>query len=41
MQHSIGPRLYDDVPILAALAYGLALWFTLRLIRAITRSGRL
>jgi ubiquinone biosynthesis protein len=41
MLHSIGPRIYDDVPALAALAYALALWFTFRLARAITRSGRL
>ncbi len=40
MQHSLGPRLYD-VPILAALAYALALWFTFRLARGIVRSGRL
>ena len=41
MQHSIGPRLYSDVPALAAVAFGLALWFTVRLARGITRSGRL
>jgi ubiquinone biosynthesis protein len=41
MLHSIGPRIYDDVPALAALAYALALWFTFRLARAISRSGRL
>lgn len=41
MQHSIGPRLYEDMPALAALAFVLALWFTFRLARAITRSGRL
>jgi ubiquinone biosynthesis protein len=41
MQHSIGPRLYDDVPALAAVAYALALWFTFRLARGIARSGRL
>ncbi len=41
MLHSVGPRLYDDVPVLAALAYALALWFTLRLARGISRSGRL
>jgi ubiquinone biosynthesis protein len=41
MQHSIGPRLYGDMPALAAFAYGLALWFTFRLARGITRSGRL
>ena len=40
MQHSVGPRVYD-VPILAAFAYALALWFTFRLARGITRSGRL
>ena len=40
MQHSLGPRLFD-VPILAAFAYGLALWFTFRLARGIGRSGRL
>ena len=41
MLHSIGPRLYDDIPALAAFAYGLALWFTFRLARGITRSGKL
>jgi ubiquinone biosynthesis protein len=41
MQHAIGPRLYDDVPAFAGVAYGLALWFTFRLARAIARSGRL
>ncbi len=41
MLHSIGPRIYDDVPALAALAYALALWFTFRLARGISRSGRL
>lgn len=41
MQHSVGPRLYDDIPVLAASAYALALWFTLRLARGIARSGRL
>jgi ubiquinone biosynthesis protein len=41
MLHSVGPRLYDDIPALAALAYALALWFTLRLARGIARSGRL
>jgi ubiquinone biosynthesis protein len=40
MQHSLGPRFYD-VPVLAAFAYALALWFTFRLARGITRSGRL
>jgi ubiquinone biosynthesis protein len=41
MLNSIGPRLYGDVPALAAVAYVLALWFTLRLARGIARSGRL
>jgi ubiquinone biosynthesis protein len=41
MQHSVGPRLFGGVPALAALAYGLALWFTFRLLRGIARSGRL
>jgi ubiquinone biosynthesis protein len=41
MQHSIGPRLFGDMPALAAFAYALALWFTFRLARAIARSGRL
>lgn len=41
MQHSIGPRLFGDIPALAALAYALALWFTLRLVRGIARSGKL
>lgn len=40
MQHSIGPRLYG-MPILAALAYGLALWFTFRLTHGIGKSGGL
>lgn len=41
MQHSVGPRLYDDMPVLAAFAYALALWFTVRLVRGIGRSGKL
>jgi ubiquinone biosynthesis protein len=41
MQHSIGPRLPGDLPVLAALGYGLALWFTFRLAAGIARSGRL
>lgn len=38
MQHSIGPRLFG-VPVLALAGYLLALWYTLRLARAIARSG--
>jgi ubiquinone biosynthesis protein len=41
MQHSTGPRLYGDMPALAAVAYALALWLTLRLARGIARSGKL
>lgn len=41
MQHSIGPRIYGEMPVLAAFAYALALWFTFRLARGITRSGKL
>ena len=41
MQHSIGPRIFGDMPALAAFFYALALWFTFRLVRAISRSGRL
>lgn len=40
MQHSIGPRLWN-VPVLAVIGYALALWFTLRLVLAINRSGEL
>jgi ubiquinone biosynthesis protein len=41
MQHSFGPRLFGDFPILAGFAYGLALWFTIRLALGISRSGKL
>ncbi|WP_333670917.1 AarF/UbiB family protein [Elioraea tepidiphila] len=41
MQHSLGPRVLDDLPLLALLAYALALWLSFRLIRAIARSGPL
>ncbi|MEW6353537.1 MAG: AarF/UbiB family protein [Pseudomonadota bacterium] len=40
MQHSLGPRL-GEVPMLAVFGYALALWFTFRLVRGISRSGRL
>ena len=40
MQVDIGPRL-GEVPLLAAIGYALALWFTFRLARGISRSGRL
>lgn len=41
MQHSLGPRLIGDLPLLAVLGYGLALWFTFRIARGISRAGRL
>ena len=40
MQHSIGPRL-GGMPLRAAAGYALALWFTWRLARGISRSGKL
>lgn len=40
MQHSIGPRLLG-VPALALAGFLLALWYSLRLARAIARSGHL
>jgi len=40
MQHSIGPRL-GEMPLLAAVGYALALWFTWRLARGIARAGKL
>ena len=40
MQHSIGPCL-GEMPLLAAAGYVLALWFTWRLARGISRSGKL
>ncbi|ACG80136.1 conserved hypothetical protein (plasmid) [Phenylobacterium zucineum HLK1] len=38
MQHSIGPRILGDLPLLAAVGYALALWFTFRLVRSIDRT---
>lgn len=40
MQHSIGPTIFN-VPLLAAAGYLLAIWFTLKLVRAIARTGGL
>lgn len=40
MQHSIGPRV-GEMPVLGIAGYALALWFTWRLSRGISRSGRL
>lgn len=41
MLHSVGPRIWGEMPVFAALAFALALWFTLRLARSISRSGGL
>jgi ubiquinone biosynthesis protein len=41
LMETAGPRIFGGVPVFAALAFALALWFTLRLLRAIARSGRL
>ena len=40
MQHSIGPRLFG-VPALALAGFLLAIWYTLRLARAVARAGHL
>lgn len=41
MQHSIGPRVFGDLPLLGLVGYALALWFTFRLVRSIDRSDGL
>ena len=41
MLHSAGPRVLGDVPVMALLAYLLALMLSLRLVLAIVRSGHL
>ena len=41
MLHSAGPRVWGDVPVMALIAYLLALLLSLRLVLAIGRSGRL
>ena len=41
MLHSAGPRVWGDVPILALVAYAMALLLSLRLVLAIARSGHL
>ena len=40
MLHSAGPRVLGDVPVTALIAYLLALLLSLRLVLAISRSGR-
>jgi ubiquinone biosynthesis protein len=41
MLHSAGPRVWNDVPVLALVAYALAIALSLRLVLAIMRSGHL
>jgi ubiquinone biosynthesis protein len=33
MQHGVGPRVLGELPLLALLGYGLALWLTFRVVR--------
>jgi ubiquinone biosynthesis protein len=40
MQHSVGPRVFGGLPLFAAIGYGLALWFTLRIVRGIAAAER-
>ena len=40
MQHSLGPRVFGEMPLLAAIGYALALWFTLRIVRGIAAAER-
>ena len=40
MQQSIGPRLENGMPMFAIIAFVLALWFTFRLVRKISRSEK-
>jgi len=40
IQFDVGPRL-AGMPVPALIGYGLAFWFTIRLVRGISRSGRL
>ncbi len=41
MLHGAGPRAFGDVPPFALLLYAPAIWFSLRLARAVARSGHL
>jgi len=40
MQHSVSPRVFGGLPLFAAIGYGLALWFTLRIVRGIAAAER-
>jgi ubiquinone biosynthesis protein len=41
MLHSVAPRVFGGLPLLALFGYGLALWLSFRVVRAVTCSGRL
>jgi ubiquinone biosynthesis protein len=41
MLHGAGPRVFGDIPVFAAIGYGLAFWLSLRLARSVARSGKL
>ncbi len=41
MLHSVGPRVFGDVPLLAVIGYGLALWLSWHLARSVRRTGGL
>lgn len=40
MQHSVGPRILGALPLLAALGYALALWFTWRITKGIANAEK-
>lgn len=40
MQHSVGPRVFGGLPLLAAVGYALALWLTFRIVRKIGAAER-
>lgn len=41
MLHSVGPRVLGDVPLLALVGYGFALWLSWRLVRSVRHTGGL
>lgn len=41
MLHSVGPRVFGDVPLLALVGYGFALWLSWRLLRSVRQTGGL
>lgn len=40
LMDAMGARIFGEIPLFAAAAFALALWFTLRLVRAIALSGK-